>query len=258
VQRGYFLLNDIQEIEIPIDEYEKYVLRDGDILIAEGGDWDKVGRTAIWRDQLQHCLHQNHVFKARMFSERIEKEWIELIFNSSVGRQYWARAAKQTTNLASINMTQVRSFPVPVPSHEEQQRILYKLERLLSICDELTVKIREFQKIQENFSKAAIYSILHSETNGNIMVEEKQETKPPERQIKIEIILASSVKNNLVNTTLAEILKTNGGKMEARELWRASKLKDIDDFYALLKQEIEDGFIEEPAIAEFKLVEVAE
>jgi hypothetical protein len=43
--------------------------------------------------------------------------------------------------------------------------------------------------------------------------------------------------------------------MEAKELWKASTLKNIDEFYALLKQEIDDGFIQEPDIAELKLVE---
>ncbi|MEH1970467.1 restriction endonuclease subunit S [Nostoc sp.] len=258
VQRGYFLLNDIHEIEIPIDEYDRYVLKEGDILITEGGDWDKVGRTAIWKGQLQDCLHQNHVFKARMFSERIEKEWIELVFNSSFGRQYWIKASKQTTNLASINMTQVRSFPVPVPSQEEQKRILYKLGRLLSICDELIDKIKKSQEVQENFSKAAIHSILHNRTNVSVLFKDQPEAKRFKRLLNVEIRLVSSMENNLLNTNLSIILKSSGGQMEAKELWKASKLKDIDTFYALLKQEIDNGLIQEPDIAELKLVEIDE
>lgn len=258
VQRGYFLLDDVKEIEIPIDEYEKYVLMNGDILITEGGDWDKVGRTAIWKGQLQDCLHQNHIFKARMFSGHIEKEWIELVFNSSIGRQYWASASKQTTNLASINMTQVRSFPVPIPPQEEQQRILHKLNSLLSICDRLLETIEESQEVQKEFLKAAIYSILHNDVSKKIMVKEKDKMKQIERQISVNILLASSIVDGPINTTLAKILKDNNGKMEAKELWQASKIKDIDKFYALLKQEIEDGLIQEPDIAEFKLVEMIE
>ncbi|MTJ51970.1 hypothetical protein FJR38_04420 [Anabaena sp. UHCC 0253] len=62
---------------------------------------------------------------------------------------------------------------------------------------------------------------------------------------------------NIINTKLAKILKLNGEQMEAKELWKASELS-IDEFYALLKQEIDDGFIQEPDIAELKLVEVDE
>ncbi|MDF5409959.1 restriction endonuclease subunit S, partial [Vibrio parahaemolyticus] len=43
VQRGYLILNNVKEIDLPIDELEKYSVEDGDLLITEGGDWDKVG-----------------------------------------------------------------------------------------------------------------------------------------------------------------------------------------------------------------------
>lgn len=259
VQRGYFLLDDVQEIEIPDDEFHKYSLKDGDILMTEGGDWDKVGRTAIWRNQVPVCLHQNHVFKARLFSEKIFKEWVELVFNSSIGRQYWENAAKQTTNLASINMTQVRSFPFPVPSQEEQEYILVQLEKLLSICDALRGHISRFKDTQEKFSKAAIYSILNGQPRSKIMPTDNNiEPKSFKKQISVEIALVPKVSNNLANTKLANILQENGGKMEAKELWKISNIKEIDDFYALLKQEIEAGFIQQPKIAEVKLAEEIE
>ena len=62
VQRGYFKLDALKSIEIAADELAKYRVQEGDLLITEGGDWDKVGRTAIWRGEVENCLHQNHVF----------------------------------------------------------------------------------------------------------------------------------------------------------------------------------------------------
>lgn len=115
VQRGFFKLDGLRKIEINADEFEKYAVREGDLLITEGGDWDTVGRTAIWRSGVPACVHQNHVFKARLPSELLMNEWVELVFNSGVGRDYFAGASKQTTNLASINMTQLRGFPLPIP-----------------------------------------------------------------------------------------------------------------------------------------------
>ena len=46
--RGGFLdLDVMKEIETPVDELEKFRLKSNDLLVTEGGDWDKVGRTAI-------------------------------------------------------------------------------------------------------------------------------------------------------------------------------------------------------------------
>jgi type I restriction enzyme S subunit len=45
------------------------------------------------------------------------------------------RAGKQSVNLASINLTNLRAFPVPVPPPTEQARILDSLDELLSDLD---------------------------------------------------------------------------------------------------------------------------
>ncbi|ELP98967.1 restriction endonuclease subunit S [Pseudomonas syringae] len=137
VQRGYLLLDQIKEVEIPDDEFEKYLLLKGDLLITEGGDWDKVGRTAIWRDELPECLHQNHVFRARAVSTEWEPRWAEIYLNSGTARAYFAGSSKQTTNLASINMTQLRACAFPLPPLTEQYRIIAKVDELMALCDRL-------------------------------------------------------------------------------------------------------------------------
>lgn len=123
-------------IEIAADELTKYQVHEGDLLITEGEDWDKVGRTAIWRGGVVSCLYQNHVFKARIASGQLLNEWVELVFNSGFGRDYFAGASKQTTNLAFINMTQLRSSALPIPPLNEQQRILSALSELTTHCNE--------------------------------------------------------------------------------------------------------------------------
>jgi len=52
VKRGEIDLRIIKEVSIPEDEIERYALRENDLLMTEGGDWDKVGRAAIWRGQI--------------------------------------------------------------------------------------------------------------------------------------------------------------------------------------------------------------
>ena len=156
VQRGHFKLDSLKSIQIAADELAKYQVDEGDLMVTEGGDWDKVGRTAIWRGGVANCLHQNHVFKARVPSEQLLKEWVELVFNSGVGRDYFAGASKQTTNLASINMTQLRSFPLPIPPLDEQQRILSVLSELTVHCEEWRRQLEQKKALSELLVRAAV------------------------------------------------------------------------------------------------------
>lgn len=161
VQRSYLELSFVKEVEIPKEELDKYKVLNGDLLITEGGDWDKVGRTAIWRDELPYVGHQNHVFKARCFIEEQSEVWLEKYLNSSFCRDYFAGSSKQTTNLASINKTQLRGCLIAVPPTNEKFKILTKLEHLLVVCDQLLVKIQLSQQTQLHLADAVVENSLN-------------------------------------------------------------------------------------------------
>jgi type I restriction enzyme S subunit len=143
VQRGHLALDQIKEVDVPEDEVDKYRLLMNDLLITEGGDWDKVGCTAIWRGEIADCLHQNHVFRARPWASEFNCAWAELFLNSAPARNYFAGSSKQTTNLASINMTQLRTCAFPVPPLAEQHRIVAKVDELMALCDQLKAQLAE-------------------------------------------------------------------------------------------------------------------
>ncbi|MBI5250745.1 MAG: restriction endonuclease subunit S [Desulfomonile tiedjei] len=141
VKRGEIDLSVIKNVSIAENEIDRYALRENDLLMTEGGDWDKVGRAAIWRAEIPVCLHQNHIFRARMRSPEITPFWFEHYFNSPDGRGYFESASKQTTNLASINMRQVRNCPIPFPPLAEQRRIVSKINELMSLVDQLEAQL---------------------------------------------------------------------------------------------------------------------
>ena len=65
VQDGRLDLTDVKEIDIRPDELEKWRLQAGDLVLTEGGDFDKLGRGTIWRNEIVDCIHQNHIFRVR-------------------------------------------------------------------------------------------------------------------------------------------------------------------------------------------------
>lgn len=156
VKRGEVDLSIVKEVIIPEADIERYALRENDLLMTEGGDWDKVGRAAIWQGQIPICLHQNHVFRARMRSNELSPVWFEQYFNSPDGRRYFESASKQTTNLASINMRQVRSCPVPVPPLTEQRRIVAKVDELMILVDQLEIQLSTARNTTSNLLDALV------------------------------------------------------------------------------------------------------
>lgn len=115
VKDGYIDLSEIKMIEATSDEATYYRLLKNDILMTEGGDPDKLGRGAIWFGQIENCIHQNHIFRVRLNNAQIHPVYFAEYLKQSVVKKYFLSCAKQTTGIASINMTQLKALPTIVP-----------------------------------------------------------------------------------------------------------------------------------------------
>ena len=148
VQSGFLNLDEIKTVRVRPDEVDNFKLETGDILMTEGGDIDKLGRGAIWPGVIDPGLHQNHIFRVRADRERLDPRFLEAVICSDIGRRYFFRIAKRTTNLASINKTQLKAFRLPLPPIREQERIAAALEKAdRQICavarqEELLVELK--------------------------------------------------------------------------------------------------------------------
>ncbi|MGM9320869.1 restriction endonuclease subunit S [Deinococcus aquaticus] len=132
VQDGYLDLSKIKNIEIHEQDLSKWRLQKGDLLITEGGDWDKLGRGTIWNDEIEVCIHQNHVFRARITDDSYSPSFVSACLSSPQGKEYFQNSAKQTTNLASINQKQLKAFTIPEADTVRQKSLLSELETLKS------------------------------------------------------------------------------------------------------------------------------
>ncbi|MBZ0283115.1 MAG: restriction endonuclease subunit S [Anaerolineae bacterium] len=130
VQDGYFDLAEIKEVSIRTSEFDKWQLEIGDILLTEGGDWDKLGRGAVWQGEISNCIHQNHIFRVRVNPQIFNPYYLMALISSPYGKQYFQNASKQTTNLASINQRQLKAFQVVQPQLEDQYQIVEYLHHI--------------------------------------------------------------------------------------------------------------------------------
>jgi len=150
VQDGYLDLTTITEIELPNKDTARYELRHGDVLMTEGGDFDKLGRGYVWEDQIPGCLHQNHIFAVRPNSSQLNSHFLASVLTSFHGKNYFTSTSQQTTNLATTNSTKLRSFPLPLPPLTEQEEILSHLRRSTGHLDNLRHQIDlSIEKLRE-------------------------------------------------------------------------------------------------------------
>jgi type I restriction enzyme, S subunit len=124
VQDGYVDTTEMKTIRILRSDLPKYLLLKGDVLLTEGGDLDKLGRGTIWDARVLNCICQNHIFRVRCDESRMLPGYLSLYIGSPMGKAFFLKIAKQTTNLASINSTQLKQMPLPIPSLADQASLI--------------------------------------------------------------------------------------------------------------------------------------
>jgi len=148
VQDGYLDLKDVKTIWVDASQLSKLALRRGDVLMNEGGDFDKLGRGTVWNEEIVLCIHQNHVFRVRPRIELLRSQFLAYWSQSEFGKKYFVLSSKQSTNLASINSTQLHQFLIGRPSSLEQETIEMRLISADSQLDALQDELEKLRRLR--------------------------------------------------------------------------------------------------------------
>jgi len=143
VKDGHLDLDDLATTPATEEEIRTLSLKQGDLLLTEGGDADKLGRGTIWEAQIQECIHQNHIFRVRLESDGLIPDFVALQIASPHGKEYFLRHAKQTTGIATINQRVLKALPLMLPSAPEQQRIAALLRDQMAAVEKARAAVEQ-------------------------------------------------------------------------------------------------------------------
>lgn len=156
VQDGFLNLQEIKEIEATEDEINRFNLRFGDLLLTEGGDPDKLGRGTTWKNQIQDCIFQNHIFRVRINNiKEINPVFLSFQTGSIYGKKYFLKSAKQTTGIASINSTQLKKFPAFIPPFALQSQFAQIVEKVDALKVQCHSSLQELENLYGSISQQA-------------------------------------------------------------------------------------------------------
>jgi type I restriction enzyme S subunit len=165
VQNGLLDLDNVKTVFVPIHEIPSRELKYGDVLMTEGGDMDKLGRGCVWRNEIEGCLHQNHVFSVRTNKDVLSPEYLVRLMESRHGRTYFELTAKRTTNLASTNSSTLGCFPIPLPPLNEQYILLEQLLKKSTKIDQAITRAQREIELMREYRTRLIADVVNGQVD---------------------------------------------------------------------------------------------
>lgn len=123
VQWGYFDLENIGEMNFSDEEFEKFRLKQGDLLVCEGGE---VGRCAIWDSQINDCCYQKAIHRLRPLNKDIIPAYaLEYLFWANTKGLFSSLTGHST--IAHLTAIKLKSLKIPHVPLELQRKFLSQM-----------------------------------------------------------------------------------------------------------------------------------
>jgi type I restriction enzyme, S subunit len=137
-------LSDVKSMNFSPSEAETYALRVGDVLLSEAsGSADEVGKPAVWRGEIDGCCFQNTLIRVR--SHGPNPDYLHKVFLRDALTGKFGEAAPGV-GIRHLGSSRLSEWLVPVPTRDEQQRIVTELEAQLSRIEALRTSTDRAQR----------------------------------------------------------------------------------------------------------------
>lgn len=264
VQRGWLDLDEIKTLRVTPKERDRLLLRNGDVLMNEGGDRDKLGRGWVWHEEVPDCIHQNHVFRIRLTDKDFPPEFISHYANEN-GQQYFIDQGKQTTNLASISKKKVSALPVPIPPTDEAIEIVRRIETVFSWLDRVAADHSAADRMLPTLEAAILAQAFKGklvpqdpdDEPANLLLDrinDKNTVKPGKSRKRTPDRIRTPKELKTMAKTLEEALAEAGDWISAQEAFErcgmgtSASTEEIEALYAQLRRLDYDGKLETEAV----------
>lgn len=135
-------LEDTRSIRLNESERSKYLLSDRDILITRvNGSVDLVGSFIRVRQPTQPIAYCDHFIKMQLPKNFIDVDYLHTISKGTFIRRQIEDKFVTTAGQKTVNQTHIATMVLPLPPVPEQQRIVARVNQLMTLCDTLEQQI---------------------------------------------------------------------------------------------------------------------
>ena len=154
VYDGFIDTSSLLSMPFTDQEFARYKLVAGDILLNEGQSKELVGRCAQYSGEPRDCCFQNTLVRFQA-GDHIKARFAFWVFRCYFYAGVFSAIARQTTSVAHLGVNRFANLKLPLPSLEEQEMITETIETISSREDGERNRLDQLNAV-----KSALISVL--------------------------------------------------------------------------------------------------
>lgn len=152
VQWGWVDLSDIGDIKLTPSDMQRFRLREGDLLVCEGGE---IGRAAIWKQPIAECYYQKALHRLRPkrgYNITLMLNVLQRLASTSILLNFVTQ-----TSIAHLPKDKFEKVPIPLPPTKAEQEAIAEA---LSDADALVESLEQLLAKKRHLKQGAMQELL--------------------------------------------------------------------------------------------------
>ncbi len=150
------------------EDNKKYLLKKNDVLFNRTNSPELVGKTAIYKGETP-AIFAGYLIRLHRKEEILDADYLNYYLNSKMAFDYGKKVVISSVNQANVNGTKLKTYPIPLPTLQEQQAIVRQLDALRAETQRLEAvyqqKIADLGELEKSILQKAFAGELTGASN---------------------------------------------------------------------------------------------
>ena len=142
---GFLDLTDLKYIDMDDAEFEKYSVREGDVLFNRTNSMDLIGKTTYIHN-MEPMIIAGYIIRVRLV-DSVLPVYVSKFMNMPAMKKKLKGMAKGAVNQANINSKELKSIDIPLPPLTLQQSFAEKIQSIEKQKETIRASIADTQKL---------------------------------------------------------------------------------------------------------------
>ena len=134
-----------------IDKYQSYIMESGDLLLSHINSKSYIGRVVVYvKEGDETIIHGMNLLRLKVASNLISPFYMYYYSQTHKFKSQIANRRKDAVNQSSISVADLKTIDVPIPSLEEQERIVAELDCLSRVIEKKREQLKQLDALAQS------------------------------------------------------------------------------------------------------------